>query len=137
MPGPAPKHPSQVRRRNAPIAGQLRLPSSGRQGEPPTWPLGRPNAAEKRRWALLWRKPQAVAWERLGCEDAVARYARLAARGEGRDAPMSLLAELHQMEDRLGLTPMALLRLRWEIVDEEPAEEGRVLDVRERLRAVE
>lgn len=31
---------------------------------------------------------------------------------------LSLMAEARQLEDRLGLTPMAMLRLRWEISDD-------------------
>jgi hypothetical protein len=34
----------------------------------------------------------------------------------------ALLAEARQMEDRLGLSPMAMLRLRWEIQEDQVAE---------------
>jgi hypothetical protein len=80
-------------------------------------------------------------WEGLGWNDAVARYARLMAVAEAPGPPGIVLIEVRQLEDRLGLSPMSLLRLRWQIVDDEPAEEAsgtradNVLDVRERLRA--
>lgn len=44
------------------------------------------------------------------------------------------------MEDRLWLTPMSMLRLHWEIVDEDveqqPKASAAVLDIRDRLKAV-
>ena len=36
-------------------------------------------------------------------------------------AKAALLAEVRNLEQQLGLTPMALLRLRWEIEPSEPA----------------
>lgn len=111
MPGPAPKPDSQRRRRNA-MPPTMRLPAEGRTGEPPAWPLdGRPAPA----WRNLWKLPQAVAWESMHLHRVVARYAvvlRLADEGE-----RYATAEARQMEDRLGLSPMALARLRWQIGD--------------------
>lgn len=121
MPGPPPKHPSQRRRTNPTIA-MTRLPRSGRPGEPPAWPLGRQSIREADIWARIWRTPQAVAWEQLGWVDTVARYARIAALAERPKATVAALSEARQLEDRLGLNPLALLRLRWEVVDEEVAE---------------
>jgi hypothetical protein len=40
---------------------------------------------------------------------------------EKPSARPSLLNETRQMEDRLGLTPMAMLRLRWEVDSATPA----------------
>lgn len=121
MPGPAPKHPDQRRRRNA-APSMTRLPAEGRTGDPPVWPLGRQAVAEKRIWLEVWATPQAVAWERLGWTRTVARYVRLAAVAERPKAPASICAEVRQLEDRLGLTPMSLLRLRWEIIEDELAD---------------
>lgn len=136
--GPAPKPQSQQRRSGRGLASQTtQLPASGRQGEPPPWPLGRQSKRERELWERLWRTPQAVAWERLGWTDVVARYARMEVVAEQRDAPVTALGEVRQMEDRLGLSPMALLRLRWEIVDEEQAEaEGDTDDGWDSLRLV-
>ncbi|TKJ25232.1 hypothetical protein A6V29_04210 [Blastococcus sp. CCUG 61487] len=67
-------------------------------------------------WRDLWRTPQAVMWERLGWTRDVAQYARLKVRAELGD--MNAGKEARQWSDRLGLNPMALLRLRWEV---EPA----------------
>jgi hypothetical protein len=114
-----------------------RLPRVGRQGPPPPWPLDiQPSPVELRKWERLWALPQAVAWETLEWADAVARYVLILTMANLCDPKM--LAEARQMEDRLGLNPLALLRLRWEIVDEEEARERpQVVDIRERLRAVE
>lgn len=117
--GPPPKHPSQRRRTN-PALELTKLPAEGR-GEPaPDWPLPRQVSAERVVWMELWRTPQSVAWERLGWTRSVARYCRGLVEAEKRNASAALLSEVRQMEDRLGLTPMAMLRLRWEIVPGEP-----------------
>jgi hypothetical protein len=63
----------------------------------------------------LWATPHAVAWEELGWARTVARYCRLVLEAEKKDAKVTLLGEVRQMEDRLGLSPMAMLRLRWRI----------------------
>lgn len=117
MPGPPPKPASERRRRNA-APGTVLLPAHGRRGRAPKWPLG---GIAPTLWAELWRTPQAAAWERLGYTRSVARYAMLLELVEGGENH-HLLAEVRQMEDRLGLTPMAMLRLRWEIVADEMAE---------------
>lgn len=120
MPGPAPKPADQVRRRNAPAANTVKLPPEGRRGLAPKWPLA---DETPQTWVDLWATPQAAAWERLGWTRVVARYVHileLCERPESMTA--ALLAEARQMEDRLGLTPMSMLRLRWEIAADEVGE---------------
>jgi hypothetical protein len=133
MPGPPPK--IDPVRRNA-RAGLLRLPSEGRAGAPPAWPLSdQPTDDERVIWADLWATPQAVAWERLGWTRVVARYCRvvLAAEILDRDA----MAEARQLEDRLGLTPKAMRLLLWEIVSDEVAAKRRAPKAaRGRVKAV-
>jgi hypothetical protein len=73
--------------------------------------------AELRIWFELWRTPQAVMWERLDWTRDVALYTRWQALGEGGE--LDAAKEARQLGDRLGLTPLALLRLRWEILAEE------------------
>ena len=118
MPGPAPKPADQRRRRNA-APGSVVLPAEGRVGDPPRWPL---RVGEPSCWASLWMLPQAVAWERLHMERVVARYASVLSAAEAEDPSAAILGEVRQLEDRLGLSPMAMLRLRWEIA--EPVKEG-------------
>ena len=120
MPGPAPKPDSQRVRRSAPLAGSVtRLPAEGRVGAAPVWPLGGDAPSV---WAELWATPQAAAWERLGWTRVVARYCSVLVATEV-EPTAAMLGEVRQLEDRLGLTPMAMLRLRWEIASDELAEQ--------------
>lgn len=121
MPGPAPKPDAQRRRRNATVS-MTRLPSEGRTGDPPDWPLATTAAYDEQTWRELWSTPQAVAWERLGVGTVrvVARYVVLLAEADVGEPKAA--AEVRQIEDRLGLSPMAMLRLRWEIAPDELAE---------------
>lgn len=112
MPGPPPN--PNARRRNARPAGRA-LPPEGRQGDPPPWPLPRPTKGALTLWADLWASPQAAAWEELGWTRVVARYTRLLLAAERPEAPVTLLGEVRQLEDRLGLNPMAMRRLQWEV----------------------
>lgn len=138
MPGPAPK-PNARRRNVKPTSTQL--PAGGYAGPVPDWPLGRPSVAEKSAWESVWRLPQAAEWARGSHSRTVARYVRALVVAEKRDATAFHLSEVRQLEDRLGLTPMSMLRLRWEIapadaVDErEDDADAPVADVR-RLFAV-
>lgn len=137
MPGPAPK--TNPRRRNA-RPDTVLLPAGGYQGDLPQWPLTRATKAETEAWASLWRLPQADAWARMNLARTVARYVRALIPAEKSGAPAFKLSEVRQLEDRLGLTPMAMLRLRWEValveaVEEEPEDDAPVADVR-RLFAV-
>lgn len=99
----------------------LKLPVEGRQGDAPKFPLPKPTARERKLWSILWSTPQAAVWERLGWTLVVARYARQLAIAELPDAPAPSLNEVRQLEDRLGLTPLALMRLQWEIPADELA----------------
>lgn len=131
MPGPAPKAHS-LRRGKSPRTDTLAtatrvLPRAGRPGDPPPWPLGtRPPKAVADVWANLWRLPQAVVWEEQGSERVVARYTRVLLAAERPKATGVHLQEVRQLEDRLGLSPMSMLRLRWSIgdVDEDTAQDG-------------
>src|SRR6266704_5199955 len=71
-------------------------------------------------WRALWRTPQAVAWERLGWTREVAQYALWKVQAE--QGNLEAAKEARQHADRLGLSPMAMLRLRWEVVADEVAE---------------
>ena|SRR5215472_5717424 len=129
----------------------VRLPSRGRSGKQPAWPLEHHTKREMVLWGRLWKIPQAVMWERMGWNDVVARYCRVLAEAEipavededkdwrtaaarGR-VVVAARAEARQLEDRLGLSPLSMLRLRWVITDEETQEDvAPVVDVRQRLK---
>lgn len=119
MPGPAQKDPATRRRRNVSV-GKTLLPANGRVGETPAWPFMA--VAEPDVWAELWSTPQASAWEHQSWTRVVARYAMLLEEVEQPDAKGTILAEVRQLEDRLGLNPKAMRSLLWEIAADEVAE---------------
>ncbi|WP_443714025.1 phage terminase small subunit [Rhodococcus rhodochrous] len=112
MPGPAPN--PQARRRNVRPDWRT-LPAAGRPGRAPAWPMGKANRQQSALWRSLWSTPQAVAWEELGWTRVVARYAQVLLVCESPECTAAMLAEARQLEDRLGLSPMAMKRLQWEV----------------------
>lgn len=98
--------------------------------------MGKPTKTLAALWVSLWSTPQAVAWEGLGWTRVVARYAKLLLAAEKPSATAALLSEVRQLEDRLGLSPMAMRRLQWEIAPADPVtgQEGNVADL-EQYRA--
>lgn len=92
-------------------------------------------------WKELWSIPQAVQWERLGWTRDVAQYVRHKVMAELGD--MESAKEARQWSDRLGLSPMAMLRLRWEVVTNEVAAKretktaAQPASPRQRLRVVD
>ena len=119
----------------------LHLPAAGRSGPTPPWPLTGASAREKRIWEAEWQRPQAIVWERNGQADEVAIYVRTRIAAEKPDATAALRTLLRQQQDSLGLTLIAMMRLRW-IIDQEPesvaprapSEPGDVVDIRSRMR---
>lgn len=134
MPGPAPT--PNPRRRNA-RPGVVNLPAEGYQGDIPHWPLSFPTMEEEDCWNQLWRLPQAAAWAQMHLDRTVARYVRALLVAEAPGAYTAALAEVRQIEDRLGLTPMSMLRLRWEVSTDEVAVARAEQPFRPRLVAVD
>lgn len=130
----------QPRRRNA-RNGPVQLPASGRQGDIPRWPLAvKATRDESDVWKLLWRTPQSDAWEDLGWDLTVARYCRVVVAASQPGAQPGILKAAGDLEDRLGLTPKAMRLLLWQIGsdgDEAPEVAGNVLDIRQRIAAVD
>ena len=119
MPGPAP-NPNSVRPRQSTI--WVKLPSEGRKGDAPPWPLeSEPDLEVLARWNYVWKLPQAVAWERLSLERTVARYCCVLMYAEMSMVP-AVQTTCVQLEDRLGLNAMSLMRLRWTVVEDELGE---------------
>ena len=113
-----PKPDGQKVTRHAPRFNWTQLPASGRVGDPPALPSWRDWTDGTRAWwANLWTKPQATQWDQDGStlwtlavlhDDLVLRH---------RSAS-SLAAEMRQHEDRHGLSPKAMLQLRWMVSDD-------------------
>lgn len=153
MPGPLPN--PQRRRTNAPTIPTTNLPAGGRHAPAPKVPrwvkLGKSGRAW---WAWAWRTPQAAAWA-AGHEVFVARRASLeddlsaledirgldfdvllgASASEARQAVarvaalatsrLSVLKEMRELDDRLGLSPKGMAALRWQVVADAPDVAGR------------
>lgn len=79
--------------------------------------------AEIALWNELWSVPQAIIWEESFAHREVAQYVRWKIRGEQGDLKASV--EARQLSDRLGLNPLALMRLRTEVEHaDEAADKG-------------
>lgn len=76
---------------------------------------------EKALWAELWATPQAILWEEAHAVREVAQYVRWKIRAEQGD--LKAAVEARQLSDRLGLNPLALLRLRVELERADEAED--------------
>jgi hypothetical protein len=99
--------------------------------------LAHQKALEAELWGDLWALPQAVVWERLGWLRDVAQYVRHKVLAELGD--LDGAREARQWSDRLGLSPLAMLRLRWEVVADElgAKRDERKAPATRRLKAVE
>lgn len=76
---------------------------------------------EKKLWRTMWATPQAAQWEKLGWTRDVAQYVRHKVLGEL--GVLEDAKEARAWSDRLGLTPMSMLRLRWQVTSDEVAEQ--------------
>jgi hypothetical protein len=111
--GPAPD-PTALRRDRD--AGEWTiLPAEGRQGAMPEWPLPEQTIREADLWDALWRKPQAIMWERYGQEFEVALYVRRFSEAELMDSRVNLSTLIRQMADSLGLTTPGMRANRWRV----------------------
>jgi hypothetical protein len=119
--GPAPDPNALRRDRPSDAAGWTVLPSEGRAGDPPAWPLPEQSDREADVWSWLWRKPQAVMWERHGLTDQVALYCRRWCESEVSGSSVGLGTLVRQMADALGLTMPGMLSMRWRIATDETA----------------
>jgi hypothetical protein len=69
----------------------------------------------------MWRRPQAIIWERNGQEDEVAMYVRSLVAAELPNAVVAARTLVRQQQEALGLSMPGLLRLRWRIEEPETA----------------
>lgn len=114
--------PNALRRdRKTDHAGWTLLPAAGRVAEPPAWPLVEPSPRELVLWGEVWRRPQAVEWERCWMAIEVALYVRYLAAAEQPGAKVTLSVLVRQMADSLGLSPAGLRSNRWLIEEPPPA----------------
>lgn len=121
MPGPAPKPDAERLRRNAPTFGWVELPADGREGPIPDLPDPQPWMVEKGGWPVatraawkrLWEKPQATQWDQDGT--TLHGWALLHASMAINGVTSAGLGELRSIEGLHGLSPKAMVQLRWRV----------------------
>jgi hypothetical protein len=115
MPGPLPKPAHARLRANAPTFPEVPLPADGRAGDPPPLPpLKAWHPATLEAWAAWWSTPQAAMWDQTG--RTLHRWALLYDQlVNDPEAPAGLHGQLLQLEDRHGMSPAAMLKLRWSV----------------------
>lgn len=135
--GPAPD-PNALRR-DRDKGEWVDLPSAGREGAPPEWPLSAATAREMELWAEEWRRPQALMWERNGQALEVAMFVRSLTDAESPRSAVSARTLVRQQMDSLGLSAPGMRSLRWRIVEEAApvASRTRGPSARDRLKLVE
>ena len=119
MPGPIPKPAGQRLRTGAATYSETLLPSEGRHGSPPELPsLKQWHPATVEAWTAWWRTPQATQWDATG--RSLHRWALLYDELVSNPAaPAAIHAQLLQLEDRHGMAPQSMAKLRWRV--DEPA----------------
>jgi hypothetical protein len=128
MPGPPAKPASQRRRANK-TTGRRTLPASPPRRRVPALGPRKPTwlKATREYWKTIWASPMATTW----IEADVPALRRLAVLvelvGRGQVSAMHL-AEIRQLEDRFGLSPLARRRLEWEL------EQGREAEIVQEVR---
>lgn len=120
--GPAPDPNALRRDRASDQAGWTTLPAEGRQGPTPRWPALGQTPREAELWESMWRKPQAVIWERDGSYEYVAMFVRQLAEAELEKASAENRKTVRMMFADLYLTSDALARARLRIATDEVAE---------------
>jgi hypothetical protein len=133
-----PKPEDQKVTRHAPVFGWVDLPAKRDGAAPklPKWRAWRPETLKW--WAQVWRKPQATQWEPSGSTLWV--LATLIDDLVGGEAAAKVSSEIRAHEDRHGLSPKAMLQLRWRVALEDevktPRPRSSVSARRDRLRVV-
>ena len=94
------------------------LPASGREGDPPAWPLTEPTPRERVLWDRWWRKPEALIWEQDGSADYVALTVRMFAEAEVEKASAENRKTVRMMMADLYLTRDAKDRAGFRVVDQ-------------------
>lgn len=91
------------------------LPVDGWDGEPPSWPFEPLDQPELDMWARLWRKPQALMWDRLGLGDQVALYVRSYLEAAQPEASAGIRTAVLRMETELGISVAGMRQNGWDI----------------------
>ena len=97
------------------------LPAEGFTGTAPDFPLPSALGAEMDLWAELWRKPQAVMWDKLGMKYQIAAYVRAFLESVEAGAVSGLKTAVLRMEGELGLSLPGMTSFHWKFSEDEVA----------------
>lgn len=116
------------------------LPVEGFAGVVPVFPLSDPLIVELDLWAELWRKPQAVMWDKLGMKFQLAAYTRAFLESVEPGAVSGLKTAVLRMEGELGISLPGMTSFHWKFSEDEVAARRPAVKVatsaRSRLKAV-
>lgn len=118
-----PQDPNAFRTdRRKDLSGLTMLPAEGREGDPPAWPLlsaSRPETDEREAemWSRVWRKPQAIIWERDHLVEVVALFVRQFVEGEASGNSAENRKAIQSYFGALFLTPHSLKSGGYAIAD--------------------
>lgn len=107
--------PAELRRRRNLRVGPIKLPAEGSKRRAPALPLRGLLASTRSWWKTIWASPMAAMYVAADVP-ALIRLASLEDRASRGDASATVLAEIRQLEDRFGLSPLGRKRLEWEIL---------------------
>lgn len=137
--------PAALRRDRKDDAAWVTLPAEGYAGDVPVFPLERvpvydvfyedkkrvkvfdPDATvalheqELELWGVLWAKPQAFMWAKLGLDHEVAAYVRAFIRSVSADGNASDRTAALRMAAEIGLSLPGMHSLRWKFSEDELA----------------
>jgi hypothetical protein len=95
------------------------LPAEGFAGVVPAFPLAGALEAEVELWDVLWAKPQAAMWSKLGLEYEVAAYVRAFLESVEVEASAGLKTAVLRMAAEIGLSLPGMHSLRWKFAEDE------------------
>jgi hypothetical protein len=124
MPGPAPKDPSVVQRRNrASTATTL----SGRNGRQPRIPINHAHRMTREWWTNVWASPMAGQYTDAD-RDGLAQLCMLVEdfwTAEDSRGRLAAAAEIRMQGVRFGLSPIDRRRLQWTLPEDPAARPAR------------
>lgn len=113
MADPIPKPDGQRRRANKPAVSGERLQVAAAAAKPELG-IEEPHSRTVAWWDAIWASPMAAVWVESDVHEllALADLKEMQHRGQ---ATAAVLAEIRQMNDRYGFSPLARRRLQWEV----------------------
>lgn len=142
MPGPAPSHKDQRRRRNRPVSGEWVVLPKEHDREVPELPKiagHRWKKSTRDWWIGIWKSPMGSQWQDADIEGLaqLAFFKQLHDATDRLDEKLKLADRMEKRMNLYGLTPKGRRDLRWVVTEEDAESAGidRPLAVVRRLPA--